>query len=174
MTSNLAANLPTTTTPPSAPRASTPKFVSWIVGALGVVTVLAASYKTAVDALAAAKDATTKALATEPVTEASYNELSKSVNDLSDQLKATQTEVRTLAEYIESHPAAVAAAHPATSPAASPAAPAAGSSAAAVAAAPASLPAVVDRLKAAEARPTARLPTFDAVRRKARPAAPVE
>jgi hypothetical protein len=172
MTSNVATNLPSTTTPPSAPRASsTPKFVVWILGALGIVTTLAMSYKTAVDALAAARDATRKALAAEPVTEASYNELSKTIDDLTDQLKATQTEVRTLAEYIQAHPLAappVPAEHPAFHP--PPIAPA--SAAAAVSpptAGSASLPAVVARLKVAEARPAAKLPTFDAVRLKARP-----
>jgi hypothetical protein len=176
MTSNVAANLPSATTPPSPPQASTPKFVSWIVGVLGVVTLLAMSYKTAVDALDAAKEATKKALAAEPVTEASYNELSKTVNDLSDQLKATQTEVRILAEYIQTRPIAAlagTAAHPAFHAPPIPSA-SAGLPAAPATAASASLPSMVERLKTVEARPAVKLPTFDAIRLKARPLPPTE
>jgi hypothetical protein len=169
MTSNVATNLPSSTTPPPAPRASTPKFVTAIVGALSIVTLLAMSYKTAVEALAAAKDATKKALSAEPVSEASYNELSKTISELSDQLKATQTDVRTLAEYIQTHPPAAlpgatgnAGARPSPTP------PASASAASPPPASSASLPVVLARLKAVENRPALKPPTFDEVRDKAR------
>jgi hypothetical protein len=93
-------------------RTSTPKLVVWALSLLGAVTLLAASYKNAVEALSEAKQATVNALATEPVTEASYNELAKTITDLSTQLKSTQSELALLADYVRVHPATGSSASP--------------------------------------------------------------
>lgn len=141
-------------TSPSVEKTSTPKFVAWIVGLLGAITLLAGSFKTAVEALDEAKAATDKALHADNtanvVTQESYDQLAKTVNDLTEQLKSTQTEVRILAEYVQTRSSAPG-----------------GNAPHAPASAAQPLPAtVVNNLKSVEARPVVKLPSFDAIKAK--------
>src|SRR5579859_4691243 len=99
MTTNAAAL--TTDPPASAKKWTVAKVVSGLIAVLGGAAAIATAYNNAVDALTEARKAAQTAERAEPVTKESYEELSKTVTDLTQQLNETKTELSLLVELVE-------------------------------------------------------------------------
>lgn len=150
--------------------------VTKVVATLAAVALVAGSYTQAVQAVATARDATKTALSAEstarkaePVTEATYGELAKSVDDLTQQLKDTQSELALLAQYVQEHSATPSAGVPphAVPPAAAarpPGFPHPVAEAPAPAGPAATPSAIVARTRAVQARPISKPMSFQVLR----------